>query len=406
MENITLNRASIPQQKAKGILPESSNTNFQSTIKTANDQPMSQMAILSSLEQMIKGLIKGLSEDKGKPSGQGTDNKAKEGSARKEGEAVINGGDIAIQAGNGTDGAIGQPADGGAIEPVFTWQVGTNSDDTLNGRSKTTDYIWGGDGDDKIDGKSGNDWLFGGNGDDQIDGGSGHDWLFGGTGDDILNGGSGNDRLYGGWGDDVLKGGSGNDYLNGGRGDDVLKGGSGRDWLYGGAGDDILKGGSGNDRLYGDQGNDKLDGGSGRDWLYGGTGDDEIKGGAGNDYLIGGTGDDEIKGGAGNDYLNGGAGNDTIDAKQGRNRVYGGTGNDTISSGLSSSSSGGLNNRIDGGKDTDTVNYSGDSTDYEIFPKTTSPQYMVRNKATGAFDIVRNVEHLKFADGVTVDLPF
>ena len=73
MENITLNRASIPQQKAKGILPESSNTNFQSTIKATSDQPTNQTAILASLEQMIKGLVKGLSEDKGKPSEQGAD---------------------------------------------------------------------------------------------------------------------------------------------------------------------------------------------------------------------------------------------------------------------------------------------------------------------------------------------
>ena len=247
MENITFNRASIQQQAAKGILPENTNTNFQSTMKAVSDQPMSQTAILASLEQMIKDLVAGLSEDKEKSSKQSTDDKAKgEAAAGKEGEAATNGGDIAIQAENGTDGAIGQQAS--------FWQVGTNSDDTLNGRSQMTDYIWGGNGDDKIDGKSGNDYLVGGNGDDQIDGGSGNDYLWGQNGDDTLNGGSGNDYLNGGAGDDKLNGGSGNDVINAIGGDDTVKGGSGNDTIISGLRDasgeeNVIDGGSGDDTV-------------------------------------------------------------------------------------------------------------------------------------------------------------
>lgn len=64
-------------------------------------------------------------------------------------------------------------------------------------------------------------------------------------------------------GDDVLEGGSGNDILCGLGGDDVLIGGSGDDVLVGGAGSDQLDGGSGNDTLYTDADDSVVDGGSG-----------------------------------------------------------------------------------------------------------------------------------------------
>lgn len=59
-------------------------------------------------------------------------------------------------------------------------------------------------------------------------------WLFGGEG---------NDRLQGGAGNDVLLGQGGDDQLYGGQGRDLLAGGAGADQILGNAGDDILLGG-------------------------------------------------------------------------------------------------------------------------------------------------------------------
>ncbi|MFM9886071.1 MAG: calcium-binding protein, partial [Burkholderiales bacterium] len=73
-------------------------------------------------------------------------------------------------------------------------------------------------------------------------------FIFGGDGDDSIDGAGLDDHLYGGRGQDLLIGLAGNDYLQGDAGDDVLVGGAGDDTLIGGAGDDkLLDGGLGND---------------------------------------------------------------------------------------------------------------------------------------------------------------
>jgi hypothetical protein len=56
-------------------------------------------------------------------------------------------------------------------------------------------------------------------------------WMYGGDGDDFLQGGAGNDALFGG---------NGNDTLTGGQGRDLLFGGDGADWMRGNSGDDLL----------------------------------------------------------------------------------------------------------------------------------------------------------------------
>ncbi|MBO0697984.1 MAG: autotransporter-associated beta strand repeat-containing protein, partial [Zavarzinella sp.] len=56
-------------------------------------------------------------------------------------------------------------------------------------------------------------WLYGGAGDDRLQGGGGHD---------VLLGGEGSDRLLGGDGRDLLIGGTGGDRLEGNAGDDIL----------------------------------------------------------------------------------------------------------------------------------------------------------------------------------------
>ncbi|MEM1162778.1 MAG: Hint domain-containing protein [Pseudomonadota bacterium] len=74
--------------------------------------------------------------------------------------------------------------------------------------------------------------------------GLGTDTLYGGTGNDTLEGGIGSDLLYGGAGNDTLDGGTGSDLVYAGAGNDILDGGQGADTLYGGAGDDRLAAGA------------------------------------------------------------------------------------------------------------------------------------------------------------------
>ena len=64
--------------------------------------------------------------------------------------------------------------------------------------------------------------------------------MYGGVGNDTLDGGLDGDNLYGGAGDDELNGGDGFDQLFGGSGNDILEGGSGVDDLTGGAGSDVF----------------------------------------------------------------------------------------------------------------------------------------------------------------------
>lgn len=74
-----------------------------------------------------------------------------------------------------------------------------------------------------------NDTLYGGAGDDTINGGGGTDALYGGSGADQLNGNNDNDTLYGGSGNDILLGSNNNDVIVGGYGADTLTGGNGTD---------------------------------------------------------------------------------------------------------------------------------------------------------------------------------
>ena len=125
-----------------------------------------------------------------------------------------------------------------------------------------------GAGDDRVFSLTGDgpDVVWGGPGDDRLDGGWGRNVLLGGAGDDVLSG----------WGGaDSIGGGPGNDFLNGYSGADKLRGGRGRDRMSGGPQNDILRGGPGRDRLLGDSGADilyardrnreRVDGGHGED---------------------------------------------------------------------------------------------------------------------------------------------
>ncbi len=86
-------------------------------------------------------------------------------------------------------------------------------------------------------------------------------------GNNTVNGTSGNDIIYGYGGDDVLNGGAGNDILRGGAGKDTLNGGDGNDILIGGKGNDTLTGGAGVDVFKWDRGDDGVAGNPARDTI-------------------------------------------------------------------------------------------------------------------------------------------
>lgn len=136
--------------------------------------------------------------------------------------------------------------------------------------------------------------------------GSGNDHVFCDKGYNSLA------TVYGGPGDDLLEGGTLSQRFYGENGNDTLHGGDGNDYLYGGDLDDVLIGGANSDRLYGEAGNDKLYGQYGNDMLYGGVGDDRLFAQTGNDELFGDEGDDRLYAddAAGRFIFHGGAGND------------------------------------------------------------------------------------------------
>ena len=188
-----------------------------------------------------------------------------------------------------------------------------------------TDYAMRGtDGDDRYFSPDDSDgYLYGGAGDDNLDGGAGDDHIYGGDGEDDLEGGAGDDHIYGGADWDSLDGGAGDDTLYGGGSADNLNGDSGDDTLYGGAGDDNLDGDGGDDTLYGADGEDFLRGNDGDDTIYGGADDDAIFAHSGDDALYGGSGDDYLDGGSGTNLLHGGAGADVFNLNERQSgRIY------------------------------------------------------------------------------------
>ena len=96
--------------------------------------------------------------------------------------------------------------------------------------------------------------------------------------------------VYGGAGDDAIQGGPLGDVLIGGPGNDTIVGGDNNDLIFGGTGDDTLSGSFRRDNIFGQDGNDNLNGDEGTDALYGMNGDDTLLGGVDTDFLNGGPG--------------------------------------------------------------------------------------------------------------------
>ncbi len=204
--------------------------------------------------------------------------------------------------------------------------------------------------------------VFGGPGDDQIDGGEERSTLHGEAGNDTLKGYGNDDQLFGGDGNDTLDGYSGADRLDAGSGDDLLHPDG-----YEAASPDVVDGGPGVDRIESDYSTRLLGDpeppvsitlGGGADDGRPGEGDDlrgvervilskggRVVGSAAAEYvklhqvgepgeLVGRGGDDELRGGDGNDTIDGGAGADVLDGGFGDDELTGGPGRDRISADL------------------------------------------------------------------------
>jgi len=288
--------------------------------------------------------------------------------------------ELRIQGGNGADRLAivkaGQAKLNGdddvdvTLSSVERWYLfGGHGDDVLDGRGAPaieahgqggSDRVFGGPGQDYLLGDSwspltsdGKDTLAGGGADDNLSGGAKADTLNGGDGDDNLNGEAGDDTVVGGEGGDGMshdglndgadtyRAGSGNDYVSyedradrvrvslDGKPNDGRTGEGdnifpGVERIYGGDGPDILVGDDKDNRIVGDDGNDTIKGLGGNDDLDDGFGNDDVYGGAGDENLYNDPGEDKYFGGDGDDYIYAGATND------GRDAFSGGSGDDRI----------------------------------------------------------------------------
>jgi hypothetical protein len=194
--------------------------------------------------------------------------------------------------------------------------VGTPRRDVIVG-SRHGDWIVGAGGRDIVCGGGGSDYMFAGN--------VGHSdrpsRLFGGPGDDYLDGSYAGDRIYGGPGDDRIDGEFGGDRIDGGGGDDFIRAQRGGDRIAAGRGADHVEASTGEDVVRGGPGGDKISTGPDTDLVFGGRGDDRIFLVWGDDVGYGGRGDDYFQGGRGEDICFGGWGNDFAAACEHRRSI-------------------------------------------------------------------------------------
>lgn len=179
---------------------------------------------------------------------------------------------------------------------------GFGGNDSLRGTSGSNDFLYGGQGDDLIEGFGADDFLYGQDGHDRLLGGGGKDQLFGGRGNDVLDGGSGNDYMVGGQGNDVFIVTSVGDVVveHEAQGRDLVQTSLAR-FNLGAHVEDLTYTGTAGFVGTGTASANRLRGGEGGDVLWGMAGADTLIGAGGNDRLIGGRGADLLYGGAGRD---------------------------------------------------------------------------------------------------------
>ena len=94
-------------------------------------------------------------------------------------------------------------------DPPFVF--GTPRGDSIAGGGNDGQIIYGGAGDDTLNGTGKKDNIYGGSGNDTIKGNDGDDTIYGGSGSDTINANNGNDTIIGGFGSDSLTGSNGDD---------------------------------------------------------------------------------------------------------------------------------------------------------------------------------------------------
>ncbi|MFC8097575.1 calcium-binding protein [Streptomyces sp. NPDC057363] len=151
------------------------------------------------------------------------------------------------------------PADGARPDRIDI-HLG-DGDDTVAAFTPGVGTVSGGSGDDELHAHTARTVL-GGDGNDMV---MGPAVLHGGEGMDHLMGDGDDQRMWGGAGDDMIEGYGGDDTVYAGSGDDHAMGGDGRDIVLGGPGDDMLHGEGGDDLVGGGLGKDTVEGGPGRD---------------------------------------------------------------------------------------------------------------------------------------------
>ncbi len=282
-------------------------------------------------------------------------------------DAIVAGGEnfvVSMGAGNDAFHAHGAKTLGDPAAVAFTVYGGAGND-TLEGGTKS-DALCAGAGDDV---------LFAGPlaSGDQLEGGDGIDTAdFGArtkavavTMDDVANDGEKGENA------DVRKsvenasGGAGDDVLVGTQAANVLVGNGGNDTITGGAGNDVLSGGDGDDTFdeeAGPSGGDVIDGGNGADTvLYAkrtfnlsillctqssaaacpancgeaNEGDtlvnvENASGGSGNDTFVGNASGNSFYGGSGDDTMDGNDGDDYLYGDDGADVLRGGNGDDYL----------------------------------------------------------------------------
>jgi len=194
--------------------------------------------------------------------------------------------------------------------------------------------------------------MYGYAGNDLLVAGLHHDYLiWGGKGNDVLEGGAKTNHIYGGTGNDSLTVFWTADisYLYGEEGDDYLDLGDGGGLLDGGEGDDRMIGGKGLDTFIVDSVNDIVSDGyipfynndpnprdlveSSVNWTLGSNIEDLILTGRNSSDGGGNNLGNSITGNAKGNTLSGFSGNDTLVGKQGNDILIGGTGGDDLNGG-------------------------------------------------------------------------